>query len=161
MERTLILIKPDAVARRLAGRIMSRLEEKGLLILAVKMFRFTREAAERFYTVHAGKPFYEPLVRFMTSGPSIAIVAAGKEAIAVVRKLAGKTDSAQADPGTIRGDFGISNRFNLIHASDSQASFEKELPVVFAADDIIEREAEEEGGASPALRLWFPEELNK
>jgi len=151
MEKTLLLLKPDAVKRRLAGRIIERLEDKGLAIMAMKMFRFTRETAEKFYSDHIGKPFYEPLVKFMTSGPTIAIVLSGKNAIAVVRKLIGKTDSSQAEPGTIRGDFGLSNRYNLVHASDSKESFEKEAATIFDACDIIERQLDE--------LICFPEEL--
>ena len=151
MEKTLLLIKPDAVKRRLAGRIIERLEDKGFAIVAMKMFQFTRQAAEKFYSEHVGKPFYEPLVKFMTSGPTIAVVVSGKSAVVVVRKLVGKTDSSQAEPGTIRGDFGLSNRYNLVHASDSKESFEKESAAVFDACDIIDRQMDE--------LICFPEEL--
>jgi len=143
MEKTLLLIKPDAVKRRLAGRILERIEDKGLTIVAMKMFRFTRQTAEKFYSDHAGKPFYEPLVKFMISGPTVGVVLTGKSAIAVVRKLTGKTDSSQAEPGTIRGDFGLSNRYNLIHASDSKESFDKEVATIFDACDIIDRQMDE------------------
>lgn len=151
MEKTLLLIKPDAVARRLTGRIISRLEDKGLVILAARMFRFTDELARRFYSMHAGKPFYEPLVKFMTSGSTIAIVAGGKDALLVVRRLVGKTEGSQAEPGTIRGDFGLSGRYNLVHASDSPESYEKEVAIVLDAADIIATEPEE--------LICFPEEL--
>jgi len=150
MEQTLLLIKPDAVQRLLAGRIISRLEDKGLVIQAVKMFKFTREKAEEFYGVHKGKLFYEPLVAFMTSGPTIAIVTAGKDAVNVVRKMIGKTEGSKAEPGTIRGDFGLSNRYNLVHASDSHESYEKEVAVILDSKDIIDRE--------PGTLVCFPEE---
>ena len=151
MEKTLLLLKPDAMKRRLAGRIIERLEDKGLTIIAMKMFRFTREMAEKFYSDHTGKPFFEPLVKFMISGPTVAIVLSGKNAIAVVRKLIGKTDASQAEPGTIRGDFGLSGRYNLVHASDSKESYEKETATILDTCDIIDRQLDE--------LICFPEEL--
>lgn len=137
MQRTLVLIKPDAVERRLVGHIISRIENKGLCILAVKMLRMDRGLAERFYDVHKGKPFYEPLVEFMTSGPVVALVVEGKRAIEVVRQMLGATDAAAAAPGTIRGDLALSNRYNLVHASDSEESFRREFEVILTRDDII------------------------
>jgi nucleoside-diphosphate kinase len=151
MEKTLLLIKPDAVKRRLAGRILEQIEDKGLTIAGMKMFRFTRQKAEEFYSDHAGKSFFEPLVKFMTSGPIIAVVLSGKSAVAVVRKLIGKTDASQAEPGTIRGDFGLSNRYNLVHASDSKESFDKEVATIFDACEIVDRQMDE--------LICFPEEL--
>ncbi|MBN1808662.1 MAG: nucleoside-diphosphate kinase [Planctomycetes bacterium] len=153
MEKTLLLIKPDAVRRGLVGRITARLEDKGLVIEGMRMFRFSRERAEEFYSVHRGKEFYGPLVTFMSSGPTVAVAAAGKDAVSVVRKLVGATEGSKAEPGTIRGDFGLSNRYNLVHASDSRESYEKEVAVVLRDDDIIERDA----GAD----VCFPEELQR
>ena len=115
------------------------------------MFQFSHGQAEKFYSVHKGKPFYEPLVEFMTSGPTIAVVAGGKDAIAVVRKLIGKTEGSKAEPGTIRGDFGLSNRYNLVHASDSPESYEKEVRIVLNDEDIIDRE--------PGTMTCLPEEM--
>ena len=138
MERTLVLIKPDAVERRLVGRITSRFEEKGLLILGMKMLRMDRDLAGCFYKVHEGKPFYEPLVEFMTSGPIVAMVLEGKRAVEVVRQMLGATDAAAAAPGTIRGDWALSSRYNLVHASDSAESYRREFDVIFAEDDIID-----------------------
>jgi len=138
MERTLVLIKPDAVHRRLVGRILDRFEQKGLQLVALKLLRISEPLAREHYAPHVGKHFYEPLIRFMTGGPTVALVLEGKRAIEVVRKLMGKTFGPDAEPGTIRGDFAISNRFNLVHGSDSPASAEAEVALFFAPGELVE-----------------------
>ncbi len=137
MERTLVLLKPDAVQRRLLGRIISRIEEKGLKIVAMKMMKVTRELAERHYAEHKEKPFFGELVSFITSGPIVAMVVEGPKAIETVRKMMGKTDPLEAEPGTIRGDYGLSITMNLIHGSDSEKTAAREIPIFFAEDEIL------------------------
>ncbi len=131
METTLILFKPDALHRGLVGRVLSRFESKGLQIVAMRMLRMTDEIAARHYAEHVDKPFYPGLVAFMTSSPILALALRGPEAIAVARKLMGKTFGLEAEAGTIRGDFGCSKSFNLVHGSDSAASAERELGIYF------------------------------
>lgn len=138
MERTLVLLKPDAVARALVGRILERFEAKGLRPVGLKMLRVSKELAEKHYAVHAGKPFYPGLVRFITSGPLVAVCLEGRDAVAVARKLTGATDCAAAEPGSIRGDLGMSNRFNLVHASDSPETAAGELANFFSPEEIVE-----------------------
>jgi len=138
MERTVVILKPDAVQRGMIGRIVSRFEDKGFKIVAMKMMRLTRERAERFYEPHKGKHFYEPLVRFMTSGAIVALVLEGKNAVQVVRRMLGETFGAESPSGTIRGDFGLSNRFNLVHASDSLETADREMRILFDDADIVE-----------------------
>ncbi|HUU93234.1 MAG TPA: nucleoside-diphosphate kinase [Phycisphaerae bacterium] len=138
MQRTLVMLKPDAVHRGLVGRILARFEAKGLKILAMKMAVVDRETAERHYAPHRGKDFYEPLIRFVTGGPMVFVVLEGKGAVAVVRKMMGATFGPDADPGTIRGDFGVSNRFNLVHGSDSPEAAETEIALFFEPDDLID-----------------------
>ncbi len=137
MERTLVIIKPDAVARRLMGKILCRFEEKGLIVAAMRMMMVTPEIAKKHYAEHEGKPFYEGLVKFITSGPVVVMAVEGVEAIAVVRKMVGATNGRAAEPGSIRGDFGMSKGFNMIHASDSAPSAERELALYFAAGDYM------------------------
>jgi len=137
MERTLVLLKPDAVQRRLVGRIISRIEEKGLKIVGLKMIRVPRELAEKHYAEHREKPFYPELVSFITSAPVVAMVVEGPKAVEVVRKMMGKTNPLEAEPGTIRGDFGLSVTMNLIHGSDSPASAEREIALFFREDEIL------------------------
>lgn len=131
MERTLILLKPDAVQRGLAGRILSRFEAKGLKIVAMKLMRITPELAATHYAVHKDRPFYAGLVKFMTSSPVVAMALEGIDAIAVCRNLMGATFGADAAAGTIRGDLGISRSFNLVHGSDSAETAETELALFF------------------------------
>lgn len=131
MERTLVLIKPDAVNRGLVGEIISRLEHKGLTFEAVVMRSMDAELADEHYAEHVEKAFYPPLKEFMISGPLIATIVSGDQAVAVVRSLVGATDGRVAAPGTIRGDFSLSNRENLVHASDSVASAEREIKLWF------------------------------
>jgi nucleoside-diphosphate kinase len=134
-ERTLVLVKPDGVKRGLAGEILSRLERKTLKIVAARLLVVTEELAACHYAEHKGKPFYPGLVRHITSGPVLALAVEGRSAIAVVRAITGATNPAQAAPGTVRGDFGSAMTPNLIHASDSPGSAERELALFFTADD--------------------------
>ncbi len=131
MERTLILLKPDAVQRGLVGRILSRFEGKGLKIAAMKLMRITPELAAKHYAVHKERPFYAGLVKFMTSSPVVAMALEGIDAIAVCRNLMGATFGSDAAAGTIRGDLGISRSFNLVHGSDSPETAETELALFF------------------------------
>lgn len=130
-ERTLVLIKPDAVRRGLIGEIVSRLERKGLTIEAMVLRRMDGELADEHYAEHLQKPFYPPLREFMTKGPLVAMVVAGDGAIEVVRGLSGATDGRKAAAGTIRGDLSLSNRENLVHASDSPESAKREIALWF------------------------------
>ena len=144
VERTLSIVKPDAVAKNLIGEICSRFEKGGLAIVAVKMVRLTPDAAGGFYAEHRGKPFYEPLVHYMCSGPIVVQVLEGRDAIAVNRALMGATDPKQAAPGTIRADFAQSIDANAVHGSDSQASAEREIAYFFAPEEICPRSARSE-----------------
>ena len=139
MERTLVLLKPDAVQRHLVGPILSRFEQKGLKLAGLKMRSFPLETIQRHYSDHADKPFYGNLVSFMTSGPVVAMAFDGKDAIKVVRTLVGATNAREAAPGTIRGDYGMSFSNNMVHASDGPEAAEKELGLFFAeAGDLID-----------------------
>ena len=138
MERTLLIVKPDGIARGLVGEIVSRLERKGIFIVGLKMLRLNEGAARRMYSIHEGKHFYEPLIRYITAGPVVAMVAEGKGVTEMVRALAGPTFGSGAPPGTIRGDLAVSNRYNIVHASDSAESFERERPVFFSEAEIVE-----------------------
>lgn len=135
IERTLVLIKPDGVARNLTGSIMGRIEAKGYKLVELKLMTATRELLEEHYAEHAGKPFYEPLVEFMLSGPLVAAVFEGQRVIEGFRSLAGTTDPTTAAPGTIRGDFGrdwgLKVQQNLVHGSDSPESAEREIKIWF------------------------------
>jgi nucleoside-diphosphate kinase len=131
------MIKPDGVQRQLAGRIISRFEEKGLKITAMKMLQMDRTFAERHYAEHKGKDFYDKLIRFITSSPVIAFILEGPDAISIVRKLVGSTNPADAEPGSIRGDLAVYTTFNMIHASDSPASSVREIDLFFNKDEIL------------------------
>ena len=131
MERTLVLVKPDAVRRGLVGQVLSRFEAKGLRIVAMEQRMITGEMADAHYAEHVDRDFYPPLREFATSGPLVALVLEGDEAISVVRVLTGATDGRKAEPGTIRGDLSLSNRENLVHASDSAESAEREIALWF------------------------------
>ncbi len=131
MQRTLILLKPDAVQRRLVGEITARFERKGLRLVGMKLVQVPRELAEKHYAVHKGKPFYESLLTFLTSGPTVALVWEGREAVAVGRNLMGVTDGAKSPPGTIRGDFALITQYNLVHGSDSDESAAREIGIWF------------------------------
>ena len=130
-QRSLVLIKPDAVSRGLAGAIINRFESKGLTIVAMELRQITGEVADQLYAEHLERPFYPPLRLFITSGPSVAMIVEGDEAVDVVRALNGATDARKAEPGTIRGDFGLSNRENLVHGSDSLESAKREIGIFF------------------------------
>lgn len=137
MQKTLVLIKPDGVQRRLCGEVISRFERKGLRLVAAKLVRPARELASKHYAVHAGKPFYESLLQFLTGGPTFVIVLEGREAVSVVRSMMGATDGAKSPPGTIRGDFGISVQNNLVHGSDSPENAELEIGLWFQPDELL------------------------
>ncbi len=136
METTLIILKPDAVQRGLMGRILSRFEEKGLQVVGVKMMTIPMSLAEKHYESHAGKGFYAGLVKFMTSSPVLVLALRGNGAIAIARNMMGATFGSKAAPGTIRGDFGVSNSFNLIHGSDSPEAAERELGLFFTKGEV-------------------------
>jgi nucleoside-diphosphate kinase len=138
MEKTLIILKPDAIQRGLCGKIIDRFEKKGLQIVGVKFMQIPHSLAETHYAPHKGKPFYAGLLKFMTSSPVIVLAIAGKDAIAISRKMMGATFGSKAEPGTIRGDFGVSNSFNLIHGSDSLESAQRELGLFFKPDEVID-----------------------
>ena len=137
MQRTLILLKPDCIQRRLIGTLIQRFEQKGLRLAALKFVQASRELAEKHYAVHKGKPFYESLLSVLASGPVVAIVWEGREAVAVAREMMGKTDGAKSPPGTIRGDFGISVQNNLIHGSDSPENAALEIALWFSANELV------------------------
>jgi nucleoside-diphosphate kinase len=140
MQRTLVLVKPDGVQRGFIGEIVGRFEGRGLKLIAMKMMRVTRELAARHYAEHQGKPFYEGLLTFITSGPIIAMIWEGREAVTVVRSLMGATDPLRAGPGTIRGDLALDHGMNLIHGSDSPARAEDEMALFFSASELHDYE---------------------
>lgn len=139
-ERTLVIVKPDGVLRGLIGTVIARLEQKGLKIVAGRFNKLDRATAEQHYGEHQDKPFFGSLVNFITSAPVMLLVVEGNQAISVVRKLVGSTNGTEAAPGTIRGDFGCSRAFNLIHASDSPESAEREVNLFFQADEQVDYE---------------------
>ena len=134
------MLKPGVVNRRLVGEVISRLEKKGLKLIGLKMMKITPEMAKEHYAEHAEKPFFTDLVNYITSGPVIAMVWAGDDCVTLVRKLVGATKPAEAAPGTIRGDFCIHTNMNVIHASDSDASAEREIKIFFKDEEIIDWE---------------------
>jgi nucleoside-diphosphate kinase len=138
MQQTLVLLKPDAVERKLVGEIISRLEKRGLKIVAMKMIRMDEALAKRHYAIHEGKPFFEELVEFITSGPIVAAVFEGKDAVTEVRSVMGATDPADAAPGTIRADLAEDIGHNLIHGSDSEETAEKEIKLFFSEAEILD-----------------------
>ncbi len=141
-ERTLVLIKPDGVQRLLVGRILARFEERGLKLVGLKLVRVDRSLAERHYAVHKGKPFFEGLLAFITSGPLVAMVLEGPLAIAVVRSMVGATRPAEAAPGTIRGDLALETAQNLIHASDGSETATTEVALWFTAAELLDYDRE-------------------
>lgn len=145
IERTLTFVKPDGVQRRLVGRILQRFEERGLKIVGLKMMTVSRDLAERHYGEHKGKKFYDGLLRFVTSGPIVVACAEGFQAIKVVRDMMGKTFGYEAAPGTIRGDYGVSNQYNLIHGSDSPASAAREIELYFRPEELQAYEMPDQG----------------
>ncbi|HVU86004.1 MAG TPA: nucleoside-diphosphate kinase [Pirellulales bacterium] len=136
MERTLILLKPDCVQRRLMGRIISRFEDKGFNIIAMKMMRVTPKLAKEHYAEHVTKPFYPALEGFITGGPIVAAIVEGLEAIRVVREILGATSGLKAAAGTIRGDFSSSRQMNLVHASDGPEAAQREIALYFKSEEI-------------------------
>lgn len=138
IEKTLILLKPDAVQRGLMGEIISRFEKKGLKVVALKLVNVSKELAHTHYAEHKEKPFFKGLVDFITAGPTLSMVVEGDNAIAVVRRLVGATNPQNADPGTVRHDYGMVTGRNLIHASDSLASAAREIALFFRKEEIIE-----------------------
>lgn len=145
METTLIILKPDAVQRGLMGRIISRFEDKGLQLVGAKFMQISPELAAKHYEDHQGKPFYDSLVSFMTSSPVLVMALRGVGAIAISRGMMGATFGSKADPGTIRGDFGVSNSFNLIHGSDSPEAAERELGLFFGAGEVLDWDRANQG----------------
>ena len=137
MERSLVLIKPDAMQRRLAGTIISRLEKQGLKLVALKMLHLDRALAEQHYAIHKDKPFFNDLVNYISSAPIIALVLEGKKAVEIIRKTMGATDPAQAEAGTIRGDFGLDIGRNTVHGSDSLETAKEEIGLLFSKDEMF------------------------
>jgi len=137
MERSLVLVKPDAMQRNLAGTVISRLEAEGLRMVALKMLDMDRALAERHYAIHADKPFFADLIEYITSSPIVAAVFEGEGAIELIRKVMGATDPAKAEPGTIRADFGLDVQRNVVHGSDSKETAEKEINLFFSAREIF------------------------
>ncbi len=137
MERTLVIIKPDAVQRGLIGQIIQRLEQRGLRIVAMKLMQIDRDLARRHYAVHEGKPFYAGLIDYITSAPVVVMVLEGRDAIEIVRRTMGSTNPAQAAPGTIRADFGLEVGRNLVHGSDGPDTAAFEIGLFFTADEIL------------------------
>jgi nucleoside-diphosphate kinase len=138
MQRTLILLKPDCVHRRLVGVLIQRFEQKGLRLVALKLVQAGRALAEKHYAVHKRRPFYESLLAFLTAGPTIAMVWEGREAVTVARTLMGPTDGTKAAPATIRGDFAISVQNNLVHGSDSPENAAIEIALWFRPEELID-----------------------
>lgn len=137
VERTLIILKPDAVERGLVGQITARFERRRFTIKGMKLVRVDSETAEKHYAVHKGKPFYESLIDFITSGPVVLMVLEAEQAISVVRKMMGATFCIEAEPGTIRGDLGLGQTRNLIHGSDSPETAQKEIALFFCEDELV------------------------
>jgi nucleoside-diphosphate kinase len=137
MQQTLVLVKPDGVQRRLVGAIVQRFERKGLRLAGLKLLQPSRDLAEKHYAVHKGKPFYDSLLNFLTSGPTVAMVWQGREAVTVARTLMGATDGVKAPPATIRGDYAISVQNNLVHGSDSPENAAAEIALWFRPDELV------------------------
>lgn len=142
MQHTLIILKPDSIQRRLAGEILGRFESKGLTLAALKLMQVDRPLAEAHYAEHKARPFFSGLIDFLTGGPVIVGVVAGPDAVTVVRKMLGKTNGAEAEPGTIRGDFSNSKQNNLVHGSDSPESAEREIALWFKSGEVVEYQIE-------------------
>ncbi len=138
MERTLLIVKPDGVVRGLVGEVISRVERKGLKIVALKMMKLSKEKAEELYSVHKGKPFFQELIEHITSAPIVAMILEGENVIQIVRNMIGATDPSKANPGTIRGDHALTITKNVVHAADSKESAEREIKVIFGAEKPIE-----------------------
>jgi len=145
-ERTLILVKPDGVQRRLTGRLIARIEDKGLQIVGMKMLQVTPELSQQHYAEHVEKPFYPLLEEFITSAPVVALCVSGPDAISVMRTLMGPTNGREAAPGTIRGDFGASRQMNLMHGSDGPEAAAREISIYFKPEELCDFE--------PTLSAW-------
>ncbi|MBP2635937.1 MAG: ndk [Firmicutes bacterium] len=143
IESTLVLLKPDAVQRKLCGEIIQRFERKGLLISALKLLQLTPEMAGRHYVEHVGKPFYPSLIEFITSGPIVAMVLTGPNAVKIVRTMMGATNPVDALPGTIRGDYAMLMSCNIVHGSDSVVSAARETAIYFSEQEVVQRSLEE------------------
>ncbi|EAW38292.1 nucleoside-diphosphate kinase [Lyngbya sp. PCC 8106] len=149
MERTFIAIKPDGVQRRLVGEVISRFEEKGFTLVGLKLMSVSRELAENHYEVHKGKPFFDGLMKFITSGPVVAMVWEGDGVVAAARKMIGATNPLTAEPGTIRGDYAVSVGRNLIHGSDAIETANREISLWFKEEDL--------SGWEPSIMSWLVE----
>ncbi len=136
-EKTFVMLKPTTISRGMVGNILTRLENKGLKIVAMKMLQVSQEKANALYAVHKGKPFYEELVNYIMSGPIVALVVEGQGAVSIIRKLIGKTNPKEAEPGTIRGDYAMTVTKNAIHASDSVENAKTEMSIFFASEEIV------------------------
>lgn len=147
LERTLVLLKPDCVQRRLMGQVISRFEEKGLNLIAIKMMQVTPALAKQHYAEHVQKPFYPGLEKFITASPILAMVVEGLEVIRVVREMLGATSGLKAAAGTIRGDFSSSRQMNLVHASDGPEASAREIALYFKPDELL--------SYAPTLTPWF------
>jgi nucleoside-diphosphate kinase len=147
MERTLVLLKPDCVQRRLMGRVLTRFEEKGFNFIAMKLMRVTPELAKRHYAEHVHKGWYADLEKFITGAPVVAAIVEGPEAIRVVREMVGATHGLKANPGTVRGDYSSSQQMNLVHASDGPDAAKREIEIFFRPDEIHSYE--------PTIRVWL------
>jgi nucleoside-diphosphate kinase len=137
-ERTLIIIKPDGIGRHLAGKIIARFEQKGLKLVAAKFMQISQDLAQQLYAVHCAKPFYEGIIKYLCSAPTLVTVWQGEGVIKMTRKMMGATFGYEAEPGTIRGDFGCSQRYNLVHGSDSPESAQREIGLFFKPDEIVD-----------------------
>ncbi len=141
LERTFVLLKPDAVERRLTGEIIQRFERRGLKIVGMKLLKVTPELSKKHYAEHVSKPFYPMLEEFITAGPVVAMVIEGPEAVTVIRNMLGSTNGRQAPPGTIRGDFGLSRQMNLVHGSDGPEAAAREIALYFPAGELVSHTA--------------------
>ncbi|MBP5735767.1 MAG: nucleoside-diphosphate kinase [Candidatus Methanomethylophilaceae archaeon] len=137
MERTYLMVKPDGVQRGLCGEIVSRFEKKGLKLIAMKLMIIPKETAENHYGEHKGKKFYDSLISYITSGPVLAMVWEGENAVSICRNMMGKTNPAESAPGTIRGDYGMVTGLNIIHGSDSVESAEREIKIFFKPEELV------------------------
>ena len=147
LERSLVLLKPDCIQRRLMGRVISRFEDKGLNLIAMKLMVVTKDLAQRHYAEHLDKPFYLGLEAYITSGPILAVVIEGPQAIQAVRTMVGPTNGLDAAAGTIRGDFSTSNRMNLVHASDGAKSAAREIEIFFNHEELCPY--------APTIQQWL------
>ena len=140
MERTFSMIKPDGVQRRLIGRIVQRFEDKGLRLVGLKLIQMSQKQAETLYSIHKERPFYATLMKFVTTSPAVVMVIEGNQAVAVVRKLLGATFGFNAEPGSIRGDYGSSKGYNLVHGSDAPEAAQREIPIFFSESELVKYE---------------------